>query len=116
MNINIIEDNETLFKYSIEDFIITHFNTTNEDGTTNNGRKLTEEEKAEKINESFKYIENLKATESTFKNIIDETEKKKEEEKARKKRIYNNKLIKKQNEQNRAFQEYYRNKPDTDSD
>ena len=113
MNLQIIEDNETIFKYSIEDFKFTHFNTTNE------GQKLTEEEKAEKVNESLKYIENLKATESTFKNIIDETYKKKEEEKARKKRIYNNKLIKKQNErneQNRAFKEYLNSKSDTESD
>ena len=128
MSFNIIEDNETLFKYSIEDFKFTHFNTTNEDGTTNDGRKLSEEEKAEKVNESIKYIENLKATESTFKNIIDETEKKKEKkdvknkwvfvgsEEARKKHEAMKKKDKKHNDKIKAFLEYYKNKPDTDSD
>ena len=67
MTFQIIEDNKTLFKYSIDDFKFTHYNTTNEDGTTNKGRQLSEKEKKNKIKESLKYIENLKATESTLK-------------------------------------------------
>ena len=47
MEIKPLEDNETIFKYSIDGFNFTHYNTTNEDGTTNDGRKLTEEEKGD---------------------------------------------------------------------
>ena len=83
MTLHILEDNKTLFKYSIDDFKFTHYNTTNEDGTTNDGRQLSEKEKKNKIKESLKYIENLKATEGTIKNILDETEKEKEKENER---------------------------------
>jgi hypothetical protein len=83
MTLYILEDSKTLFKYSIDDFKFTHYNTTNEDGTTNDGRQLSVKEKKNKIKESLKYIENLKATEGTLKNILDETEKEKEKEKDR---------------------------------
>lgn len=119
MSFNIIEDNETLFKYSIDDFKFTHFNTTNEDGTTNDGRKLTEEEKAEKVNESFKYIENLKATESTLNNILNEEQRKKNEEQKKSYHTARNAAIKKykkQNELNKKVVDYLNSKSDTEND
>jgi hypothetical protein len=113
MTLHILEDNKTLFKYSIDDFKFTHYNTTNEDGTTNDGRQLSEEEKNKKVNESLKYIENLKTIENKTKNILDEDLRKKSYYTARNTAI---KKYKKQNELNKKVVDYLNSKSDTESD
>jgi hypothetical protein len=119
MTIHILEDNKTLFKYSIDDLKFTHYNTTNEDGTTNDGRQLSEEEKKNKIKESLKYIENLKTIENKTKNILDEDLRKKSEELKKSYYTARNAAIKKykkQNELNKKVIDYLNSKSDTESD